>query len=117
MRRAACLLLTACALIVPLTAQSQPESENELLDLKSYTCAVHLDLVELEEGRSDKVTVWAHGYHAGMRGIDEKAGPGSWIGVEEFSGQLLKICRSAPEELFINAVKKTVQPRPEVACR
>ena len=115
MRRAACLLLTAFALIVPLTAQSQPESENELLDLKSYTCAAHLDLVELEDGRSDMVTVWAHGYHAGMRGIDQKAGSGSWIGVEEFSGRLLKICRAAPEELFINAVKKTVQPRPEVA--
>jgi hypothetical protein len=117
MRRAACLLLTAHLLSVVLAAQSQPDSENELLDLKSYTCAVHLDLIDLEDGRSDIVTVWAHGYHAGMRGIDEKSGPGGWIGVEAFSAQLLKVCQSNPEELFINAVKQTGQVKPEVARR
>lgn len=117
MKRVACLLVSAWLLSVPLAGQTQPESENELLDLKSYTCELHLDLVELEDGRSDIVTVWAHGYHAGMLGVDDKAGPDRWISVEEFSGQLLKACQSDPEELFINAVKKTAQVRPKVARR
>lgn len=117
MIRAACLVLIACSVSLPLKAQAQPDSDNELLDLKSYTCAVHLDLVELEDGRSDIVTVWAHGYRAGMHGLDEKTSPNGWVSVEEFSANLLKVCESNPEELFINVVKKTALAKPEVARR
>jgi len=121
MRWAACLLLAAGVHSIPLAAQLQPESDNEPLDLKSYTCAVHLDLVDLEDGRSEIVTVWAHGYYTGIRGVDEKADPGAWISVETFSEQLLKVCQSDTETLFISAVKQTaaskqtVQAKPEAA--
>ncbi|MEX2301012.1 MAG: HdeA/HdeB family chaperone [Bryobacterales bacterium] len=115
MKRAAFVLLTIWVASIFLAAQSQPESDNEPLDMKSYTCAVHFDLIELEDGRSDIVTVWAHGYYNGMRGVDEKAAPESWISVEAFSGQLLKVCQSDPEALFIHAVKQTAQAKPEAS--
>ena len=115
MKRAAFLLLTALAAGFFLAAQSRPESDNEPLDMKSYTCAVHLDLIELEDGRSDIVTVWAHGYYNGMRGVDEKAAPESWISVEVFSEQLLEICRSDPKILFIHAIKQAAQAKPEAS--
>jgi hypothetical protein len=114
-KRAAFLLLTVWVASLFLAAQSQSESDNEPLDMKSYTCAVHLDLIELEDGRSDIVTVWAHGYYNGMRGVDEKAGPESWISVEAFSERLLNICQSDPETLFIHAVKRTAQAKPEAS--
>lgn len=117
MKRAAWLLLIACLVSVLLAAQAEPESDNEPLDLKSYTCAAHLDLVDLEDGRSEIVTVWAHGYRAGLRGLDDNSAPESWVGVEEFSAGLLKACESNPEQLFINAVKKASQSKPEAARR
>lgn len=112
MKRAGWLVLIACLVSVLLAAQADPDADNELLDLKSYTCAAHLDLVDLEDGRSDIVTVWAHGYSAGMRGLDDKSAPEGWVSVEEFSAGLLKVCESHPEELFINAVKKAAQAKP-----
>jgi HdeA/HdeB family len=110
MKTAAFLLLSACMVSIPLAAQS-PQADNDPLDLKSYSCAEHLDLVDLEDGRSDIVTVWAHGYYNGMRAVDEKSAPGSWISVEAFSEQLIKICQQDPKKLFITAVKQAAQPK------
>jgi HdeA/HdeB family len=111
MKTAAFLLLSACLVSIPVAAQS-PQGDNDPLDLKSYRCAEHLDLVDLEDGRSDIVTVWAHGYYNGMRGVDEKSAADSWISVEAFSEQLLKICQQDPEKLFITAVRQSAQPKP-----
>jgi len=112
MKTAAFLLLSACLLSIPVAAQSQPQADDEPLDLKTYGCAQHLDLVDLEDGRSDIVTVWAHGYYSGKRGVDEASEPGSWMSVEAFSEQLLKVCHGEPGRLFISAVKQTAQAKP-----
>jgi len=112
MKTAALLLLSAWLLSVSLAAQSPPQADNEPLDLKSYHCELHLELVDLEDGRSDIVTVWAHGYYNGMRGVDENTEPAGWISVEAFSEQLLKACQRDPEKLFIGAVKETAQAKP-----
>ena len=106
MKRTALLIVTALALAVPLVLRSQAE-DGELLDIKTYGCSQHLDLVDLEDGRSDIVTVWAHGYYNGMRGVDERSGADGWTSVEDFSTRLLGICRQDPEMLFISAVKET----------
>ncbi len=110
MRTAAFLLLSVCLASISLAAQSPP-TDNEPLDLKSYSCAEHLDLVDIEDGRSDIVTVWAHGYYNGMLGVDEKSAPASWITVEEFSERLLKVCQQDPKKLFITAVKQTAEAK------
>jgi hypothetical protein len=112
MKTASLLFSIAFLLSVALLAQSQPQTDNEPLDLKSYGCAQHLELVDLEDGRSDIVTVWGHGYYNGMRGVDENSGPDGWISVEAFSEQLLKACQRDPEKLFISAVKETAQAKP-----
>lgn len=112
MRRKACLFVAALMLSGSLAAQSQPQDDGDPLDLKSYDCATHLDLVDLEDGRSDIVTVWAHGYYNGMRGVDEKTEPAGWVSVEAFSEQLLKVCDGDPERLFISAVKLIAQAKP-----
>jgi hypothetical protein len=112
MKTASLLFSIAVLLSVALLAQSQPHSENEPLDLKSYGCAQHLELVDLEDGRSDIVTVWGHGYYNGMRGMDENSAPEGWISVETFSEQLLKVCERDPQKLFIFAVKETAQVKP-----
>jgi hypothetical protein len=110
--KAAFLLLSVCLGSIPLAAQSHSPADNEPLDLKSYGCAQHLELVDLEDGRSDIVTVWAHGYYNGMRGVDEKSDPAAWTTVEEFSEQLINVCQRDPEMLFIRAVKEIAQAKP-----
>jgi hypothetical protein len=111
MRRAAFLTVTILALAIPLAMRSQSQ-DDDLLDIKSYGCSQHLDLVDLEDGRSDIVTVWAHGYYNGMRGVDEKSEAGIWINVEDFSAQLLKICQQDSGMLFISAVRETARALP-----
>jgi hypothetical protein len=105
-------LVGACILGAILAAQSQPQNDSEPLDLKSYGCAQHLDLVDLEDGRADIVTVWAHGYYNGMRGVDEDSATETWISVEAFSEQLLKTCEREPDKLFIAVVKEVARAKP-----
>jgi hypothetical protein len=112
MKTASLLFSTALLLSMALLAQSQPQTDNEPLDLKSYGCAQHLELVDIEDGRSDIVTVWGHGYYNGVRGVDESSEAEQWISVEAFSEHLLKVCAGDPEKLFIVAVKETAQAQP-----
>jgi hypothetical protein len=115
MTRKVCVFMAVWVLTGSLAAQSQSQNEGDPLDLKSYDCATHLELVDLEDGRSDIAKVWAHGYYNGMRGVDEKTGPAGWVSVEAFSEQLLKICEEEPEKLFISVVKQIAQTKPEVS--
>lgn len=111
MRKAAFLLAAVVALSVSPAAQPQQESGNEPPDLRSYNCAEHLRLAALEDGRSAIISVWAHGYYSGMRGVDEKSEPINWIRVEEFSRHIVTICRADPGKLFIRAVKEFAQTK------
>lgn len=109
MRKVALCLAVLALLSIPLAAKPPQQADNDPLDLKSYHCAEHLELVDLEDGRSDIVTVWAHGYYNGMRGMDEKSDPDNWITVEDLSEQILKVCREDPAKLFIAAVREVAE--------
>lgn len=111
MKWAGLLLVGACLLFSRAAAQSQ--NDNEPLDVKSYGCAQHLDLVDLEDGRAEIVTVWAHGYYHGMRGMNESSTTGMWLSVEAFSEQLIKTCKHDPEKLFIDAVRQIARVKPD----
>jgi hypothetical protein len=88
------------------TTSDPSTADHEPLDLKSYGCSQHLELLETEDGRSDIVTVWAHGYYNGMRGVDEASETSGWVSVERFSEDLVRVCEVSPEKLFIRALRE-----------
>jgi hypothetical protein len=106
------VLVGACLLVCPAAAQPQSPNDDESLDLKRYGCEQHLDLVDLEDGRAEIVTVWAHGFYHGMRGTNESSDTGMWMSVEDFSEELLKTCKREPEKLFIAVVKEMASAKP-----
>lgn len=103
------LLMLSLAIMVSITLVSvkgqiyDPEGQ---IDPKTYTCAQHMEIVELEDGRSDVRTVWAHGYYSARRGVDENSAPVTAQMVVDFAQQLERICRGNSSKLFITAIKE-----------
>ncbi len=98
------LAIMACSTLVLVQGQGyDPEGQ---IDPKTYTCAQHIEIVELEDGRSDVRTVWAHGYYSARRGVDELSAPVTGQLILEFAQQLERICRGNPSKLFITAIKE-----------
>ena len=97
-------LLVVWSLSAP--AQRQVYDPEGQMNLKTYTCAQHMELLELEDGRSDVRTVWAHGYYSALRGVDENSPPVTARSVIEFAQHLQKTCRENPTKLFITAIKE-----------
>ena len=82
---------------------SDPERH---LHLARYTCAEHVELVELMDGRTDVRLVWAYGYYSALKGIDENSPPIEPSHLEEFAKKLNRACVTEPEKLFIVVVKE-----------
>ena len=76
------------------------------LDLGTYTCAEHVELVELMDGRTDVRLVWAQGYYSALKGIDENSPPIVPSDLENFARKLNHDCVTEPEKLFIVVVKE-----------
>lgn len=102
------LIMTLCAaswgLLAPL--QIEVPDPDAQIDPKTYTCAEHLELLEAEDGRSEVRTVWAHGYHSALKGVDQNSPPISVSDLLEFSGRLEDRCRQEPEALFFKVLKQ-----------
>ena len=79
-----------------------PEAE---VDLGTYTCEQHVDVVELEDGRGDVRTVWAHGYYSALTGVDADSPPLTGNDVGEFAVKLDAACRERPQSIFINVLR------------
>ena len=86
-------------------AQELSESERQM-PLGKYTCADHIEMVELMDGRSDVRLVWAHGYYSALKGIDENSPPIEASHLLEFAKKLNLACETEPKKLFIIAVKE-----------
>ncbi len=98
------LAVMVCSTLVSVKGQVyDPEGQ---IDPKTYTCAQHMEIVELEDGRSDVRTVWAHGYYSARRGVDENSAPLTAQMVADFAQQLERICRGNASKLFITAIKE-----------
>ena len=88
-----------------------PDDPSGRLDLGAYACRTYLALVEAEDGRSDVHTVWAHGYHSALTGVDETyRDPLTFETLLEFAQQLQQVCSRNPEQLFLSAVKAIDRP-------
>ena len=100
----ASLAIMISSTLVSLQAQAyDPEGQ---IDPKTYTCAQHKEIVELEDGRSDVRTVWAHGYYSALHGVGENSPPLTAQMVVAFAQRLEEICRENPSKLFITAIKE-----------
>lgn len=93
-------------LCMPVWAQVQAPDPTAKIDLKTYECSEYMELVDQEDARADVRTVWAHGYHSALRGIDETSAPITAQTVVTFAERLHKICREKPAKLFLVAVKE-----------
>jgi len=90
----------------PALAQQPIDDPEGEINLKTYTCAQHLEIVDLEDGRGDVRTVWAHGYYSALRGIDENSPPVTAQMVVEFAERLETVCTEDPDKLLIAALKE-----------
>lgn len=102
--RMALVAIMVCGTLV--SSQGQDYDPEGQIDPKSYTCSQHIEIVELEDGRGDVRTVWAHGYYSARRGVDENSAPLTAQMFVDFAQQLENICRRTPDKLFIAAVKE-----------
>lgn len=102
--RMALVAIMVCGTLV--SAQGQDYDPEGQIDPRSYTCSQHIEIVELEDGRGDVRTVWAHGYYSARRGVDENSAPLTAQMFVDFAQQLENICRRNPDKLFIAAVKE-----------
>ncbi len=103
------LLMALVAIVVCgtlVSAQGLDYDPEGQIDPRSYTCSQHIEIVELEDGRGDVRTVWAHGYHSARRGVDENSAPLTAQMVVDFGQRLENICKRNPDNLFIAAVKE-----------
>ena len=98
-------VLVAATIAGFLSAQDLSESERQL-DLGKYTCAEHIELLELMDGRTDVRLVWAYGYYSALKGIDENSPPIEPSHLEDFAKKLNLACVTEPEKLFIVVVKE-----------
>ena len=103
------LVVLACAIwiVIPLGAQEGERDPDAKLELNAFNCGRYIEIVEAEDGRSEVVIVWAHGYYSAARGLDERTStPITWKTVGEFAERLVQVCRKDPQKLFISAVKE-----------
>ena len=103
------LILLAVTLPGLIWAQVNVPEPNNQLDLKSLQCSQYLELVDDEDPRADVHTVWAHGYHSALRGVDENSKPITFQTLVDFAKGLQKLCRESPKKLFIRAVKEVAR--------
>ncbi|MCZ6767735.1 MAG: hypothetical protein O7D93_00655 [Acidobacteria bacterium] len=103
------LLILSLATMISSTLvslQGQAYDPEGQIDPKTYSCTHHIEIVELEDGRSEVRTVWAHGYYSARRGVDENSAPVTAQMVVDCAQQLERICRENPSKLFITAIKE-----------
>jgi hypothetical protein len=88
--------------------QSETEEPERELDLKEATCIVYNEVVEAEDGRSDVLYVWAHGYWTGQQGVTEEnvKEPLSWSRLEVFVQKLNSACAKTPGKLWVAAIRE-----------
>jgi len=92
-------------LLCSLTFSQGPVYDPEgVVDPGTYTCAEHIEIVELEDGRGDVRTVWAHGYYSGLRGIGSDSPPLTGAAVIAFASRLDEACRSRLSGLFFETI-------------
>ncbi len=78
-----------------------PEAQ---VDPRTYSCDAHIEIVELQDGRGDVRTVWAHGYYTGLRGVGSDSPPLTGEAVIAFATRLHEACRKRPTALFFDVV-------------
>jgi hypothetical protein len=102
------LLATTIAgsLLAQVVSDQDLSDPERRLHLAKYTCAEHVELVELMDGRTDVRLVWAWGYYSALKGIDENSPPIGASHLEEFAKKLNRTCVAEPEKLFITVVKE-----------
>jgi len=103
------VLLTAALAGLPALGQEDGQLTVGIdgqIPVGTFTCADHIKMVELEDGRSDVRIVWAHGYYSALKGIDENSPPIDVGELVDFSQRLDKACRAEPDKLFIVAIKE-----------
>ena len=107
-------MMLALAGVVNVSAVGQipiPADPSGQLDLGTYACRTYLALVEAEDGRADVHTVWAHGYHSALQGVDEThREPLTFETLLQFAQQLQQTCSADPDKLFLSAVKELGGP-------
>ncbi len=93
-------------LLTPLTSSTQGRADDPKaqVDARTYNCAAHIEIVELEDGRGDVRTVWAHGYYTGLRGIGSDSPPLTGEAVIAFAARFDETCRRRPSALFFDVL-------------
>jgi hypothetical protein len=88
--------------------QSEAEEPERKIDLTEATCSLYNEVVAAEDGRSDVLYVWAHGYWTGHRGVTEKNAkePLSWSNLEVFAEKLNAVCSAMPDKLWASAIRE-----------
>ena len=103
------ILFIVAALVSPSTVfgQSEPEEPERKLDLTKATCSLYNEVVAAEDGRSDVLNVWAHGYWTGQQGVTEKNAkePLSWSNLEIFVQKLNTACTKKPQKLWAETIR------------
>ncbi len=104
------VLLVVMILVGQITARGQSDIEEpeRQHDLTKVTCSVYNEVVEAEDGRSEVLFVWAHGYWTGQKGVTEKNAkePLSWSNLEVFVEKLNSVCTASPEKLWVAAIRE-----------
>jgi hypothetical protein len=94
-------------LVLSAAADSQQGYNREgQVDLKKFTCREYVALVDAEDGRADVATVWAHGYHSALDGLDTDQ-PVTGKMVEAYGKRLEEACKAKPDSLFLPTIKAT----------
>ena len=93
-------------LLTPLTTSTQGRADDPeaQVDPRTYNCAAHIEIVDLDDGRGDVRTVWAHGYYTGLRGIGSDSPPLTGEAVIAFAARLDETCRKKPSALFFDVI-------------
>ncbi len=103
------VLIVASVLVCFSAALGQTEAEEpeRKLDLSEATCSLYNEVVAAEDGRSDVLYVWAHGYWTGQRGVTEQNAkePLSWSNLEVFVEKLNAVCAATPDKRWLAAIR------------
>ena len=87
-----------------------PTETDHRFHLETMSCGEFVAVTQ-SDSENDRavavmVTVWAHGYHNGLKGINFEARPMSLEGMVTLLRGLLEECGRHPDELFHTAVMK-----------
>jgi len=107
MRLAILLVVMILFCVSTVLGQSETEESEQKLDLTKATCSIYNEVVEAEDGRSEVLYVWAHGYWTGQRGVTEENAkePLSWSNLEVFVQKLNSACAKTPDKLWAAAIR------------